>query len=91
VKLLEAFAAGIPVVSTKLGAEGLADKTGLICELADNPKEFAAAVVSLLEDPGRGERLAMEARAVVAQSWDIRAMTRQLETVYRGEVRRLRA
>ena len=90
VKLLEAFAAGIPVVSTKLGAEGLADKTGLICELADNPNEFAAAVVSLLEDPERGERLATEARAVVAKSWDIRAMTRQLETVYRGEVRRLR-
>jgi glycosyltransferase involved in cell wall biosynthesis len=58
--------------------------------LADNPNEFAAAVVSLLEDPERGERLATEARAVVAKSWDIRAMTRQLETVYRGEVRRLR-
>lgn len=90
VKLLEAFAAGIPVVSTKVGAEGLAEKTGLICELADNPKEFAAAVVRLLEDPQRGERLATEARAAVARSWDIRAMTRQLETVYRGEVRRLR-
>jgi O-antigen biosynthesis protein len=90
VKLLEAFAAGIPVVSTKLGAEGLAEKTGLICELADSPEEFAAAVVSLLEDPCRGERLATEARAAVARSWDIRSMTVQLEIVYRSEVQRLR-
>ncbi len=36
VKLLEAFAAGIPVVSTRLGAEGLADKDGEICALADD-------------------------------------------------------
>jgi O-antigen biosynthesis protein len=90
VKLLEAFAAGIPVVSTRLGAEGLVEKTGLVCELADNPERFAAAVVNLLADPGRGERLATEARAAVAQNWDVAVMTRQLEAVYRGEVRRLR-
>ena len=41
VKLLEAFAAGIPVVSTPLGAEGLAAKDGEICALADDPAEFA--------------------------------------------------
>ncbi len=35
VKLLEAFAAGIPVVSTTLGAEGLTSKDGDICALAD--------------------------------------------------------
>ena len=37
VKLLEAFAAGIPVVSTTLGAEGLTAKDGDICALADSP------------------------------------------------------
>src|SRR5262249_11903455 len=41
VKLLEAFAAGIPVVSTRIGAEGLADQDGAICGLADDPKGFA--------------------------------------------------
>ena len=34
VKLLEAFAAGIPVVSTRVGAEGLAVKDGEFCALA---------------------------------------------------------
>ena len=37
VKLLEAFAAGIPVVSTWVGAEGLAVKDGEFCALADDP------------------------------------------------------
>ena len=48
VKLLEAFAAGIPVVSTRLGAEGLAAEDGEICALADDPESFAACVVELL-------------------------------------------
>ena len=43
VKLLEAFAAGIPVVSTRLGAEGLADQDGEICALADDPAVFRRA------------------------------------------------
>src|ERR1035441_1895925 len=47
VKLLEAFAAGIPVVSTKVGAEGLAVKDGEFCALADAPGEFAARVIAL--------------------------------------------
>ena len=51
VKLLEAFAAGIPVVSTRLGAEGLTDRDGEICALADQPVEFARHVIDLLRDP----------------------------------------
>ncbi|MEI9974181.1 MAG: glycosyltransferase [Ignavibacteriota bacterium] len=45
VKLLEAFAAGIPVVSTVVGAEGLADKDGEVCALSDSPVGFADRVV----------------------------------------------
>ena len=47
VKLLEAFAAGIPVVSTPLGAEGLArseeaGKDSEICALAEDPSGIRA-------------------------------------------------
>ena len=51
VKLLEAFAAGIPVVSTPVGAEGLAEKDGEFCALADDPAGFAERVLRLFEDP----------------------------------------
>ena len=58
VKLLEAFAAGIPVVSTFVGAEGLATKDGEFCALSDDPAGFAGHVVALLRDPERAALMA---------------------------------
>jgi GT2 family glycosyltransferase len=90
VKLLEAFAAGIPVVSTRMGAEGLADKDGEICALADDPAAFAGHVVRLLRLPEEAEALARRARAEVVAKRDMRAMTERLSECYRSEVRRMR-
>jgi len=90
VKLLEAFAAGIPVVSTHMGAEGLADKDGEICALADDPAAFAAHVVHLLRRPEEAEALARRARAEVVAKRDMRVITERLMECYRAEVRRMR-
>ena len=49
IKILEAMAYQRPVVSTTLGAEGLGVKNGEDILLADNPEEFATAIVTLLE------------------------------------------
>ncbi|MEK7407772.1 MAG: glycosyltransferase [Acidobacteriota bacterium] len=51
-KILEAWAAGRPVVSTTVGAEGLPARDGENILLADTPVAFAAAVSSLLSKPG---------------------------------------
>ena len=51
VKLLEAFAAGIPVVSTRVGAEGLASEDGGFCALADDPAAFAERVLAPVRRP----------------------------------------
>ncbi len=48
VKILEAWAAGRPVVSTTLGAEGLSARDGVHLLLADTPEQFTEAVSSLL-------------------------------------------
>ncbi|MEI9812821.1 MAG: glycosyltransferase [Acidobacteriota bacterium] len=61
VKLLEAFAAGIPVVSTRIGAEGLAIRDGEICALADDSVLFAHHVVRLLQNPKEAAGLAERA------------------------------
>jgi glycosyltransferase involved in cell wall biosynthesis len=87
VKLLEAFASGIPTVSTRLGAEGLAGNDGEFCMLADEPEEFAAKIVQLLENPAKASELAARARAEVAANWDMAAITRKLEMSYRQIVR----
>jgi glycosyltransferase involved in cell wall biosynthesis len=88
VKLLEAFAAGIPVVSTRLGAEGLAAKDGDICALADSPEDFAERVVELLCEPERAAGMARRARAEVVTRRDMRGMTERMVEGYREEISR---
>jgi GT2 family glycosyltransferase/glycosyltransferase involved in cell wall biosynthesis len=85
VKLLEAFAAGIPVVSTTVGAEGLAWKDGEFCGLADDPAEFAERVVALLENPAAAAEMASRARVEVESNWDMAAITAKLVKGY-GEI-----
>jgi GT2 family glycosyltransferase/glycosyltransferase involved in cell wall biosynthesis len=82
VKLLEAFAAGIPVVSTALGAEGLADEDGRFCALADSPETFAARVADLFADPAAAAAMATRARAEVEANWAIDVLTRNLVDGY---------
>jgi GT2 family glycosyltransferase/glycosyltransferase involved in cell wall biosynthesis len=84
VKLLEAFAAGIPVVSTKLGAEGLTETDGDICALADSPDEFAQKIVELFVDPQKASELATRARERVVATRDMGVLTRRLLESYRA-------
>jgi O-antigen biosynthesis protein len=90
VKLLEAFAAGIPVVSTRLGAEGLADSDGDIAALADDPRDFAQHVLELLEAPQRAQAMADRARARVVAERDMRGMTARMVESYRAQVEKMR-
>jgi glycosyltransferase involved in cell wall biosynthesis len=87
VKLLEAFAAGIPVVSTRIGAEGLAETDGEYCALADDAGEFASRVVYLLRRPREAGEMARRAREFVEATRDMRAITAKLEKSYRSAVR----
>ena len=80
-KILEAFACGTPVISTTLGAEGLAVQDQKHLLLADEPDTFAMAVLSLLEDPQRGERLAGPALELVQREYDLSSAERQLESI----------
>jgi GT2 family glycosyltransferase/glycosyltransferase involved in cell wall biosynthesis len=91
VKLLEAFAAGIPAVSTTLGAEGLARQDGEFCALADDPAAFAERVLTVLEDAPGAAEMAARARAEVEANWDMAAITRKLVEGYRELVREKRA
>jgi glycosyltransferase involved in cell wall biosynthesis len=61
-KIVEAWAAGAPVVSTTLGAEGLPARHGENILLADDPSSFAAAVSELLASAGERERIGRRGR-----------------------------
>ena len=74
-KIIEAMAVALPVVSTTRGAEGMDFVAGREFIAADEPEEFAAAVVRLLQDErlreeyGRWGRLAVERN----YTWDAHA------------------
>jgi glycosyltransferase involved in cell wall biosynthesis len=68
-KILEAFAAGLPVVSTPIGCEGIDATSGEHLIVAER-EDFAASLCALLRDPSRSEQLATRARALALSRYD---------------------
>ncbi len=60
IKILEAWAAGLPVVATSVGADGLSCRPGEDILIADDPAGFARAVARLVKDDGLYEKLRSE-------------------------------
>ncbi len=69
-KLIEAFACGLPAVSTSFAARGAEAEAGKQALVADEAADFAQAVLRLLDDPGLGRRLAKQAAALVKSKYD---------------------
>lgn len=78
-KILEALATGLPVVSTRVGAEGLCLRDGEHLDLADDPPAFAAALAAALRDPDRARHLAARGRDLVLRRYDWDALAGALE------------
>lgn len=84
VKILDAMARGVPVVSTSIGASGLELAPGKHLLIADTPAEFAQAIIDLLGSPEYRVRLAAAARARVLERYDWRTCCRPLLDAYRA-------
>ncbi len=81
-KILEAMAFGRPVVSTKLGCEGLCLKNDEHILIADDPPEFSKYVIQLLKNVETRSRLANNARQLIEAKYDWRMVGRKLASVY---------
>ena len=68
-KILEAWAAGVPVVSTHLGAEGLPAEDGRQILLADEPAKFAEGVSRLLENDSLRREVGQAGRSLFEQQF----------------------
>jgi glycosyltransferase involved in cell wall biosynthesis len=89
-KILEAFAAGLPVVSTPVGAEGIDAQPGVHFLQADRP-QFARALVAALCDGDTRQRLPSAARQLVLEKYDWRAVgERAIDAILDGLGRRER-
>lgn len=70
VKILDAMAAGRPVVASSIGNEGIGAAPGREIFLADSPEEFAKRTVELLRDGKLWERIAANSKAFVRERYD---------------------
>jgi polysaccharide biosynthesis protein PslH len=82
-KIVEAWAMARPVVSTALGAEGLEAAAGRHLLIADDPAEFARAVVRVLDEPALAGELGREGRALAEERYSWRGASRALEGFFR--------
>mgnify|MGYP001266187813 CR=1 FL=1 len=68
-KLVQAMAAGLPVVATTVANEGIRATPDEHLWLRDDPRAFADAVIALLRDRAARERLGRAARSFVERHW----------------------
>ncbi len=87
VKILDALAVGVPIVSTALGCEGIQVQPERDILVGDAPEEFAAQVLRLLNDPALGRELAANGRKLVQEKYDYRSACRPLDEVYARAIR----
>jgi glycosyltransferase involved in cell wall biosynthesis len=81
-KILEAMAAGVPVVSTTLGAEGLDVRPDENILIADTNEELAAAIVGLTWNEARRKELSAAGRALVISRYDWVSLGEELFRAY---------
>jgi len=85
-KVLEAMAAGTPVVSTSLGAEGLAVTAGKDILIADTPEAMADAIVSLQAKSPPWQELVANGRRSVRERYDWEVVGEVLWRLHREQV-----
>lgn len=80
-KIYESMAAGLPVVSTSIGAEGLDYTKGKDILIADTPEAFAASCLRLLENPEAHRAVSQNGLALVEENFSWASVTRQFEAI----------
>jgi glycosyltransferase involved in cell wall biosynthesis len=81
IKILEAIAASVPVVTTPRGAAGLDDLPAGAVLIADRPEDFADAVVRLLTDPDLARRQTVAARRWLQTRHDLEVVASDFEAL----------
>lgn len=83
-KILEAMAAGVPVISTTLGAEGLRVQQGKNVLIADTKEQQIEAIIGVVENEEQQKRLVDGGRALVSNHYDWARLGAQLFETYQG-------
>jgi glycosyltransferase involved in cell wall biosynthesis len=84
IKILEAMARGIPVVTTPIGAEGIVDSAEDALVIANPDATFAESMIQALRSPEAARRRAERARRIIESRFSWSAITETLTFIYEG-------
>lgn len=83
-KIVEAMALGMPIISTRIGAEGIDVRDGDNILFAESPRDFLQAIQHLLSNNALRKRLGENARETALKHYTWEAVIKQQETFYQG-------
>lgn len=83
-KIYETMAAGVPVVSTRLGAEGVDAREGESIAYAETAEEFCRALGDIAGDDGKWRGMAEAGRRLVSAKYDWSILGAQLTEIHRA-------
>lgn len=81
-KNLAAMASQLPIVSTKVGVEGLKVKDNVHVLIGNTPEEIADLIVKVIKSPELAKRLAVATRRHVEENFDWRKIAKNLDAIY---------
>jgi glycosyltransferase involved in cell wall biosynthesis len=87
-KNLGAMASQLPIVSTKVGVEGLKVKNGEHVLIGDTPTEIANLIIKVIKSPKLAEKLSKTARRHVEDHFDYKSITEKLDSIYQSVYKR---
>ena len=85
VRILEAFARAMPVVTTTVGLEGIEAEHGKEILVEDSPPEFAQAVLNLINDPELSLLLAKNGRQLAVEQYDWQVVLQKMDAIYQQD------
>ncbi len=86
-KILESMSCGTPVITNKLGNEGIRAKDKSELLICDKPDEYVSAIISLLNDFYSYEKISRNARDFVVKNHDWKSISIELDKIYSSVIR----
>ena len=85
-KILEAMAMGLPVVTSKVGFEGLGAVEGLDLLVANNAEDFAKKIISIVKNRDIRNTLSLKARRFIEKNYSWQQEVKHLEQIMKETI-----